>query len=808
MTRKVIDIHINGIVQGVGFRPFVARLARELGICGWVLNSTHGVDICAQGADDVLDCFVRRLASDAPPAAVIVSLEVVGSGELPDDAADAPCGFEIRASVADASRNTLVSPDIATCPECLAELFDPANRRWHYPFVNCTNCGPRFTIINDLPYDRPLTSMAPFAMCPDCAAEYACETDRRYHAQPDACFECGPMLRGGVTPFERVAHNLEESDALVEEAARRLKAGEVLGVKGLGGWHLACDATNAAAVQKLRDRKHRPTKPLAVMVATAADAARYCEVSCEEETLLESAAHPIVLLMRLRDDDAAHLAANVAGDLPEIGIMLPSTPLQHLLIRAVDIPLVMTSANRSGEPIVADDGQVESTIGDICDWYLGNNRDIVARYDDSVARVLASGSTQMVRRARGYAPTPLFVDCAQDANAARDGVAALSDSGSASAAADVATAAATGSAAPVVFAAGPEQKSTLCFLSGSRAYVSQHLGDLETAGAWQAWDEARQRYGRLFGLEPTALACDMHPEYLSSKWARAAAQDSGLPLFEVQHHHAHVAAVMGENAVDEPIIGIVMDGTGYGTDGTIWGCEIMAATRASFERCWHLPSFVLPGGAAAVRDPRRVAFALLHAAGLQDEPRFAAFLEALSGRALLEQMIAKNINCPVASSAGRLFDGMAALMGLVGQAGYDGEAACLLEARAVQELMADDAVLAACRSTLPVPHMADDAALLRWLLVADDDAPPTASGLHARLAAVIIGKCREVSRQSGITKVALGGGCMANRLLLGLLEQGLADAGLDVYKNRELPPNDGCIAYGQAVVAAARLMEV
>ncbi|MGN0039009.1 MAG: carbamoyltransferase HypF [Coriobacteriales bacterium] len=767
-------IHINGIVQGVGFRPFVTRLARELGVRGTVLNSTSGVDVQAWGSAEQLDELARRLVLDAPPAALILSLErEPGPGAEP-----APEGFQIVPSAADSSRSTLVSPDLATCPDCLAELLDPANRRYRYPFINCTNCGPRFTIINDLPYDRPLTSMAPFAMCPSCADEYACEQDRRYHAQPDACFECGPMLRGG-SPCSAPAASREESDALIEEAAQRLLAGQVIAVKGLGGWHLSADATNQQAVQALRERKRRPSKPLACMVAAAQDARLLCQVSAEEEALLESPAHPIVLMPRR---EGAQLAPSVAGELPELGLMLPSTPLQHLLCRAVGRPLVMTSGNRSGEPIVAADEEAQDALGHIAEWFLGNNRAIVARYDDSVARVLADGSTQMVRRARGYAPAPLFVP----------GVA-------------------PGGGAPVVFAAGPEQKATFCLLSDERAFVSQHLGDLESLGSWQAWEEAHQRYQRLFGLEPAVLACDLHPEYLSSKWARAQAAQLGLPLVEVQHHHAHIASVMGEHGLDEPVLGVALDGTGYGTDGTIWGCELLQATRSGFERLWHLPAFALPGGGAAVRDPRRTAFALLRAAGLEEDERFAAFLDALPNRTLLGQMLDKGINSPLCSSAGRLFDGMAALMGLVQEAGYDGEPACLLEARARQELLHDGcAGLFGAGLQLPAELLqpGHGAELLCWLLAPAGSAPLTASGLHARLAAVIIAECEAASQRTGIRAVALSGGCMVNRLLCSLLVQGLQDRGLTVYLNRELPPNDGCIAYGQAVVARARLMEV
>ena len=866
MSMQAWDIHIDGIVQGVGFRPFVVRLARELGVTGWVLNNVQGVDVHTWGSEDILCEFARRIESDAPPAALVASVEVTQldvGGEADESAAapetggagavvaargegvaadgediaanepGVPRGFSIRPSDADGSRSTLVSPDLATCPQCLSELFNPQDRRYRYPFINCTNCGPRFTIINDLPYDRPATSMGCFEMCPDCATEYGDVLDRRYHAQPNACFECGPRLWGCVSPafgavdagtpgavdgsaaaaapvsaeqardivatVQQAAEELSAtdaraaSDALIAEAASHIIAGEVIAVKGLGGWHLCCDAANVAAVQALRDRKRRPSKPLAVMVADCDAAQELVELSQEEAELLQTPAHPIVLVPRV---EGGKIAPNVAGTLPELGVMLPSTPLQHLLLHALGRPVVMTSGNRSGEPIVAGDAEALEALGHIASWFLGNNRAIVARYDDSVARVLASGATQMVRRARGYAPAPLFVE-----EAPRE--------------------------LPVIFAAGPEQKSTFCLLSGRRAFVSQHLGDLETLGAWNAWQEARERYQRLFGLKPQVLACDMHPEYLSSKWARAQAAQQGLPLLEVQHHHAHIAAVMGENKLHGCVLGVALDGTGYGPDGSIWGCELLLASRSGFERLWHLPQFRLLGGAAAVKDPRRVAFALLCAAGLQDNARFAPFMEALPNAQLLGQMLAKGLNAPLTSSAGRLFDAVAALLGLCQTAAYDGEPACLLEAKAREEL-AHDGYAALFGMAPAVPQ--DDAQLLRFLLTGESAAdtlaphpasagpapasadapaaaPVTASGVHVRLAATIIDRCVRAKQACGVSAVVLGGGCMVNRLLQSLLVQGLQERGFEVYENRELPPNDGCIAYGQAIVAQARLLE-
>ncbi len=795
------NIQINGIVQGVGFRPHVAKLARSLGCTGWVLNNTDGVEIHIQHDDaGVLAQFEKRLAADAPQAAHILSVT----------SHDAAIGdfeeFLIRISERGSSKTTLISPDLATCPDCLRELFDPEDRRYHYPFINCTNCGPRFTIIEDLPYDRPVTSMRAFEMCPECRAEYEDDANRRYHAQPNACFTCGPQLwwakneqvaqdknatlegpavngrdvprdslgrRGGLVGAnftspapaqmnreERPAeHALETSDELIERAALELEAGRILAIKGLGGWHLACDAENEDAVATLRHRKHRPSKPLAIMVRDIDAARRLAYIDDAEERLLHSSARPIVLLEKRCPSP---LATGIAGELPEIGIMLPSTPVQHLLMQATDRPLVMTSANRSGEPIVADDEEAFEALASIADAFLGNNRKIVARYDDSVARIAHDERTQMIRRARGYAPMPLITK----------------------------SKAAGSASVPTIFAAGPEQKATFATLASRRVFISQHLGDLERRGSWLAWDEARERYEQLFDARPSAIACDMHPEYLASKWARRFAAEHSLPLVEVQHHHANIASVMGENELMGPVIGIALDGTGYGTDKTIWGGEILIATRKSFERFWHLPCFKLPGGAAAIYNPQRSAYSLLNAYGSLDDPffgqfspdnpQFAPFLETIAERDLLDQMLAKDINSPVCSSAGRLFDAVSALLGICAHPSYDGEAACLLEAHAHADLRSANS---------------------------QASAPLTAWSFHAGLIMAIIEQALKAREATGITDLALGGGCMVNRIISRLLEERLRDCGFDVYVNRELPPNDGCIAHGQAIVAQARLEE-
>ncbi len=807
-----IHVHVCGIVQGVGYRPFVWRAATSLGLAGWVKNSSDGVHIEAKGDQAALDRFVLLLSTQKPEAARVDTVHVdslddehiaaAGRHELLQVSGSVPgSDFRIVESTHDEDRTALVSPDIATCPECLKELFDPKCRRFHYPFINCTNCGPRFTIIESLPYDRPATSMAAFQMCPACAHEYADPADRRFHAQPDACFECGPHLtwRTAERPGE-VLRGLDRasSDDIIERAAELLRAGGIVAVKGLGGFHLACLAGDEQAVRTLRQRKHRPTKPLAVMFARLDQLRRVCEVSDAERAQLASPRTPIVLLARkdasLVPDELA-VAPSVAGELPELGAMLPTTPLQHLLLAAVGAPLVMTSGNLTDEPIICDDQVAVSRLMDVADAWLGNDRPILARYDDSVVRVVGT-KTQAVRRARGFSPTPVKLGLPP---AAQDG-----------------------RALPCVLACGPEQKATFCLTRGEEAFVSQHLGDLENADAFDAWQAALSKYEGLFGLEPKVLACDLHPEYLSSKWARAKADSEGMPLCEVQHHHAHIAATLAQAGEWGHVVGVALDGTGYGADGRIWGGEVLVCDQADFTRAGHLAYWPLPGGAAAVKKPVRNAVGLLRQAGMADceLARSLAHRMGVEGPVVL-QMLERDLNCPHTSSAGRLFDAVAAIVGLVDVAGYDGEPACLLEACArkaapptLEQVRRYELV---ARPATPADgnQAGDDSLVLDWTpmlanLVADVesgvDACDVARRFHEGFSASVARLSAGVAKAAGLTKVALGGGVFCNRLVLDGVSSHLKAAGLRVLVPGSLPINDGGVSYGQAAVARARMV--
>lgn len=684
-----VHIHVTGIVQGVGMRPFVYREAIAYGICGWVLNAGDGVHIEAHACAEAVDGFVAALSEHAPAAARVERVDIANLEPGGWSTADEQ-GFHIVASQDQTAHTTLVSPDIATCDDCLRELFDPADRRYHYPFINCTNCGPRFTIIRSLPYDRAATSMDRFPMCPACAAEYADPLDRRFHAQPDACFDCGPHITwreavngdacGNSSATPAVGTTREASDAIIDRCVELLANGGIVAIKGLGGFHLACDASNEQAVAELRRRKRRSNKPLAVMMRSLADAGRLCHIDDAERGLLAGSIRPIVLLRRCTvgegnggSPDILALAPSVAHDLPELGVMLPYTPLQHLLLAAAashDMhALVMTSGNLSEEPIETDDALAWEHLvaAGIADALLGNDRAILSRYDDSVVRVV-DGAVMPVRRARGYAPQPLPLPALDRAPSC-------------------------------VLACGPQQKATIALTregtnGEATCFVSQHIGDVENGGTFDAWNAARTRLEDLFDLAPAALACDLHPSYLSGQWAREQARKCNLPLVEVQHHHAHIASVMaeaiaaGQLTTDARVLGIAFDGTGAGTDGTIWGGEFLVASLGGFERAAHLRTWALPGGAASVRDACRNAFALLSELGLLEHPGAARLLDSLGEqtRSVTATMIERGINSPRTSSMGRLFDAAAAILGICDKATYEGEPAIELEAAAWRAL--------------------------------------------------------------------------------------------------------------------------
>lgn len=805
---EALDIQVKGIVQGVGFRPFVYRLAKKYQLNGWVLNAVEGVFIHAEGEANLLDKFVTELHMNPPSAAKVKEIDLK---EVPLEGFGS---FGIRFSDDhDAQQTTLVSPDLATCDDCLDELFNPSDRRYRYPFINCTNCGPRFTIIGSLPYDRPATSMKDFPMCPRCAAEYADPLDRRFHAQPDACWDCGPhiswvnLAQGQQEP--QWGDTREASDAIFAEAVKLLLDGGIVAVKGLGGFHLVCDASNPDALAKLRQRKRRQGKAFAVMVAGAADARRVCHVDKAEQGALESTKRPIVLLRKRAE---VQFAAGLADNLPELGVMLPCTPVQHLLLhdfaealRAQQgdsaLPmLVMTSGNLHNEPIVTDDDQALVKFAGIADAVLGNNRRILSRYDDSVLRVVRVGdeqAIQFVRRARGFAPLPIALDC-PEAQPKQE----------------------------TLLATGSEQKATFALVRAAAgddqrpdAFVSQHIGDVENAETYDAWLEAEERYRQLFQETPRRLTCDAHPEYLASKWAREQAQRNNLPLTEVQHHHAHIASVLGENGLFGPVCGIAFDGTGYGADGRVWGGEVLLANQQAYERFANFAYVPMPGGAAAVRNPLRMAYGVLYEFDLLEHPGAADALLALGDQAeVCDQMIERSLNTPYTSSVGRLFDAASALLGVCRQPSYDGQPAIELEAAmgAVPEgLPATDAYhIDVVKNTATETSTALDTSVLLFdaapvfKALLDDIASgvPTATiarRFHDAFVNVIVMAAQLVQSLYGITTVALSGGVFLNRYLLEHAVPALQGNGFTVALNRDLPPSDGCISYGQAVVAWA-----
>lgn len=740
-------IRVRGQVQGVGFRPFVWQLAQRMGIAGEVFNDAEGVLILATGP--ALDPFEAALSTEAPPLARVEHVE-----STPETVA-ATDGFHITASRG-AGAETGIAPDAATCPDCLAEIRDPAARRFGYAFTNCTRCGPRFSILKALPYDRAQTAMAVFPMCPACRAEYEDPADRRFHAQPIACPACGPRL------WLEVAGQEVPGDP-IPEAATRLRAGEILAIKGLGGFHLTCDARNAGAVARLRARKHRPAKPFALM-GTLEMIRAHARLTEVDAARLAAPAAPILLLPR----GATPLAPAVAPGQPTLGWMLPATPLHHLLLDAFAGPLVMTSGNRSGEPQAFENDEARSRLSAIADAFLMHDRDILRRLDDGVERLLPSGPL-ILRRARGHAPEALALPEGFEA-------------------------------APRVLALGGQMKGALCLVKSGRALLSHHLGDLDAPEAWDAFLQAEADYAALFDHAPEALACDLHPGYRATAHARARATAEGLPLIEVQHHHAHLAATLADAGwprAAPPVAGVILDGLGLGTDDTIWGGELLLGSYAEAHRVAHLAPASLPGGDAANREPWRNLLARLDAAG------FAAEADALlpdRPRALLRQAIAAGVNAPLSSSAGRLFDAVAAALGLApGAQSFEGEAAMALEALAGQTRAA------------PYPFAQngpriDPAPMFRALLADRATGRPAAeiaAAFHAGLARAVCAPARALVEGGQAGAVALSGGCFQNATLLALCREELA--GLTVLLPHRTPPNDGGLALGQALVAAARL---
>jgi hydrogenase maturation protein HypF len=738
---------IAGIVQGVGFRPFVFRLAERHALGGHVHNDETGVVIEVEGDPAALDAFGAALAAEAPPLARITAL---GSAEVP---ARGEREFRIVASAAHARRTTLISPDVAVCDECLAELWDPRDRRHRYPFVNCTNCGPRYTIIADLPYDRPQTTMAPFVMCPACQGEYDDPRSRRFHAQPNACAACGPRL----TLLDAAGAPITTDDPLAAAVAR-LRHGALLAVKGLGGFHLACDATRGALVAELRRRKHRDEKPFAVMAPDLERARAIARPTPPEEALLVGPERPIVLLARRPDGP---LADEVAPGNRRVGVMLPYTPLHHLLLRDVGVLLVMTSANPAEEPIVRDNAEAVRRLGGIADAFLVHDREILVRADDSVVHH-AGGRGRHLRRSRGFVPVPVTLPLA----------------------------------GPSVLAVGGELKNTICLTRDREAFLSQHVGDLENAPAHAFFEETITHLMKVLDVEPTLVVHDLHPDYLSTKWARA----QHRPQLAVQHHHAHVLAVLAEHGLQEPVIGLSMDGTGYGLDGTIWGGEVLVVDGATVERAGHLAALPLPGGGRAIKEPWRMALALLaHAGLLHDLDRYVSRwprVDPAMARTLAD-LLARGHAFTRSSGLGRLFDAVAALLGIRAVVSFEGQAAMALEQAAAPgeappyPLPQDDGT----------PFVLDPGPTVRAIVQDLDAGVPTAmiaARFHMAVVAALVAAATHVRHLTGLTTVALGGGVFQNRLLLEGTLGRLAAAGFTALAPARVPANDGGLALGQA----------
>lgn len=753
-----IQMNVQGVVQGVGFRPFVYTLARELNLKGWVNNTALGVNLEIEGEAPSLEQFVRRIIDEAPPLAQIeeTSIQRLEAVHYTD--------FIIKESGSNQEKFTLISPDVATCPDCLAELKNPADRRYRYPFINCTNCGPRYTIIQDVPYDRPYTTMAEFPMCPDCLKEYHDPQNRRFHAQPNACPVCGPQV--ALLDSRGVPLQVADPPAV---ATGLLRQGKILAVKGLGGYHLACDALNEEAVSRLRNSKHREAKPFAVMMPELATVKRHCYVSKEEEAVLTGNRRPIVLLRKRKDST---VAAAVAPNNRYLGVMIPYTPLHCLLFEDGPEVLVMTSGNSSGEAIEYLDGEALENLAGIADYFLTHNRDIYIRADDSVLRVFR-GQEMMLRRSRGYAPLPVKLPFKADG----------------------------------ILATGGELKNSLCLTKDNMAFISQYIGDLESLSNIVAFEQAAGHLQRMFTIAPSVVAYDMHPGYTSSNYALDL---PGLIKIPVQHHHAHIASCMAENGLMEDVIGVAFDGTGYGTDGTIWGGEFFTGSYRGFTRWAHLAQVPLPGGDAAVKQPWRMA--LSHLISLKGPEVIRLPLPAFAGVApehlrMVANLVTGRSNV-LTSSAGRLFDAVASLLDVRQEISYEGQAAIELEQLAAEEYDGRSYGFALKKGKRPwkicldpmFNEMVEELLQKRPVQV-------MACRFHRTVVEFIAEVCCRIRRETGLRKVVLSGGVFQNMIITSQTVSRLETEGFDVYTHCKVPANDGGIALGQAAMAAMALKE-
>ncbi|MGK7946491.1 MAG: carbamoyltransferase HypF [Microcystaceae cyanobacterium] len=750
-VKKSLKVTIKGAVQGVGFRPFIYRLATELNLTGWVNNTASGVTIEVEGNPSTLNSFIQRIEKDKPPAAYIQSLE---TEEL--NLANYQ-SFEIRSSE-QGDKNAIVLPDLSTCSDCLKELFDPTNRRYRYPFTNCTHCGPRYSIIEALPYDRPHTTMKDFKLCKNCKNEYDNPLDRRFHAQPNACSVCGPHLE----LWDREGNILATHEAALTLTVEAIKAGKILAIKGLGGFHLMVDSHNETAVKLLRQSKHRPDKPFALMYPSLERIEQDCYLSSLEKELLSSPQSPIVLLKKHKD---RYLSASIAPNNPYLGIMLPYTPLHHLLLKALSIPLVATSGNLSDEPICIDEHEALKRLKGIADLFLVHNRPIIRPIDDSIARVM-NNQVILLRRARGYAPFPITIN---------------NNTSSAS-----------------ILAVGGQLKNTVAILRNENIFISQHIGDLGTEKAGEAFTEVMDSLSNLYDFKPDIIACDKHPNYYSTQYANS----QGIQVFPVQHHYAHILAAMADNQLKTPVLGVAWDGTGYGDDGTIWGGEFIQINNHDYQRMAYFDPFPLVGGNKAIKEPRRVALGLIYTIDPTLEMLPQSILSAFTSQelTLLKTSLKRSLNAPLTSSVGRLFDGVSALLGCYQKVSFEGQAAMALEFT-LPELDCDDYY----------SFNISEQGIIYWQMMIreileDMQQNMSASLISAKFHNTLVEIIATIAQQVGLKTIVLTGGCFQNAYLTEKTLLTLQEKQFNPYTHRHLPPNDGAIAVGQ-IMAVLRMLE-